>query len=243
MQRVGIKAYDGVDLYADYIDMKSDRTAVFFHGYSATPLVNFSIHSEYFLKRGYNVLLVFQRAHGVSGGEYCTLGIIESRDVLSWVDYIDKMPAKYNVLYGISMGTSTIEYAAQHIKSKKVCALILDCGYISPYLQIYRDCQRRRLPGKLLVPIINAMFRHRFKEDLRMKTTDALKNNKVPSLFLHGMTDETVPYGDSQKNYEACGGEKKLLLKEGLHHTLSFSTGPDELRTEVFEYIESFMKD
>ena len=238
LKRVKTTSYDGLDLYADYIDSGSDKTAAFFHGYSASPLVNFGVHTEYFLKHGYNVLLVFQRAHGVSGGEYCTLGALEWHDVLSWVDWIDKTPAKNVVLYGISMGASTIEYAAPEIKSEKVKALILDCGYISPYIQIYRDCVRRRLPGRLILPILRLMFRRRFKEDLKMNTADAIKNNKIPALFLHGKSDQTVPYNDSQVNYDACGSKKKLLLQEGLHHTLAFSTGDDELRAGIFDFIE-----
>lgn len=238
LQRVKTKSYDGLELYADYIDAGSDKTVAFFHGYSASPLVNFGVHTEYFTQRGYNVLLVFQRAHSVSGGEHCTLGVLERHDVLSWVEWLDKTPAENVVLYGISMGTSTIAYASPEIKSGKVKALILDCGYTSPYIQIYRDCVRRRLPGKLLMPLINARFRREFKDDLRINTADALKNNRIPAVFLHGKADETVPYHDSEINYEACGGRKKLLLPDGLHHTLSFSTGDDDLRNEVFEFVE-----
>lgn len=238
LQRVKITSYDGLDLYADYIDRKSDKTVAFFHGYSASPLVNFGPHTEYFAERGYNVLLVFQRAHSVSGGEYCTLGVSERFDVLSWVDWIDKTPAKNAVLYGISMGASTIEYAAKEIKSEKIKALVLDCGYLSPYLQIYRDCKRRRLPGKLIMPILSVMFRRKLHEDLKMNTAEALKNNRIPALFLHGKADMTVPYNDSQVNYDACESKKKLLLPDGLHHTLSFSTGSDEMRAEIFEFIE-----
>ena len=239
LKRIKITAYDGADLYADYIDRQSDKTVAFFHGYVASPLVNFSVHTEYFIERGYNVLLVFQRAHGVSGGEYCTLGILERHDVQSWAQWLDKTPAENVVLYGISMGASTIAYAAPEIKSEKVKALVLDCGYTSPYIQIYRDCQKRKLPGRLLMPVINARFHHVFKKDLRMSTADALKNNKIPVLFLHGKADKTVPYTDSEINCGACGGEKKLILADGLHHTLAFSTGDDALREEVFDYIES----
>lgn len=242
LQRVKTKSFDGYDLYADYIDLGSDKTVAFFHGYGASPLVNFGCHTEYFIQRGYNVLLVFHRAHGVSGGENCTLGILEMHDVLSWVEFLDGMPADNVVLYGISMGTSTIEYAAQYIKSEKVKALILDCGYTSPYMQIYRDCQRRHLPGKLLMQVLNAMFRRRFREDLCKNTADAMKNNKIPAIFLHGKADETVPYNDSRIIFDACASEKKLLLPDGLHHTLSFSTGTDEMREEVFEFIEKYIK-
>jgi hypothetical protein len=242
LQRVQTTSFDGLTLYADYIDNNSDKTVAFFHGYRATPMVNFSIHTEIFVKAGYNVLLVFQRGHSVSGGENNTLGLKERYDVLSWVDFLDGYPAKNVVLYGISMGASTIAYASPLIKSEKVKALVIDCGFVSPWLQIYRDCVRRRLPGKLIMPIVNFLCKRKFGEDLKTSVSDALKDNKIPAFFLHGKADETVPYNDAELNYSACGSEKKILLPDGLHHTLAFSTGDDSVRAEVFDFINNYIK-
>ena len=242
LQRVQTTSFDGLTLCADYIDNSSDKTVAFFHGYRATPMVNFSIHTEYFLNAGYNVLLVYQRGHSVSGGENNTLGLLEKHDVLSWVDYLDARPEKSVVLYGVSMGASTVAYASPLIKSEKVKAMVVDCGYTSPWIQIYRDCVRRHIPGKLTMPIVNALFKRKFKEDLRTSVPDALKDNKIPVFFLHGKADMTVPYNDAEINYSACGSDKRLLLPDGLHHTLAFSTGDDSVRAEVFNFINKYVK-
>lgn len=242
LKRVETTSYDGLRLCADYIDRGSDKTVAFFHGYRATPMVNFSIHTEYFLDAGYNVLLVYQRGHSVSGGEHNTLGLKERYDVISWVDFLDKMPAEKVVLYGISMGAATIAYASPLIKSEKVKALVIDCGFISPWMQIYRDCVKRHLPGKLIMPLINMMFKRKFGEDLKEPVGDALKQNKIPAFFLHGKADMTVPYNDAELNYSACASEKRLLLPDGLHHTLAFSTGDDAVRAEVLDFINRYLK-
>ena len=237
-ERIRIKAYDGIDLYADHINVGSDKTAVFFHGYKATPEINFGVHAKSFIDHGYNVLLVYMRGHSVSGGENNTLGLIEQYDVLSWVNFLDKTDVKHIVLYGISMGASTIAYASPHITSRKVCAMVMDCGFISPAAQISRDCTIRKLPAPLLIPVINAIFKKRFGLDLNEKTTDALKYDAIPVLFLHGTSDLTVTYKDSQLNYDACAADKKLILAEGLHHTLAFSTCGSEVREQIFDFLE-----
>lgn len=241
-KRVGITSFDGLPLYADYIDVGSDRTVACFHGYSAAPIINFCMPAEYFLSAGYNVLLIYQRGHSVSGGEYSALGLLEKYDVLSWVDYLDKQPVPQVVLYGISMGASTLAYASPDIKSEKVKALVIDCGYLSPYHQIYRDCVRRHLPGKLILPVINLFTKIKYKLDLKESTTEPLKHNKIPTFFLHGKADETVPYNDSEVNYSACASEKKLLLPEKLHHTLAFATGDSSVRAEVFDFLHRYIK-
>ena len=242
MQRVETTSFDGLKLYADYIDNRSDKTVAFFHGYRATPMVNFSIHTEIFVNAGYNVLLVYQRGHSVSEGEHNTLGLKERYDVISWVDFLEKRPEKNVVLYGISMGASTIAYASPMIKSEKVKALVIDCGFVSPWLQIYRDCRRRRLPGKLIMPIVNFLCKRKFGEDLKTSVSDALKENKIPAFFLHGKADETVPYNDAELNYSACASEKRILLPDGLHHTLAFSTGGDAVQAEVFDFINNYLQ-
>ena len=43
-----------------------------------------------FLERGYSVLLPDSRAHGASGGEFVTYGLLEKYDVLEWTRWLRK---------------------------------------------------------------------------------------------------------------------------------------------------------
>lgn len=241
-KRVQITSFDGLKLYADFIDLGYDKTVACFHGYSATPLINFGMPAEYYIAAGYNVLLVYQRGHSVSGGEYSTLGLLEKYDVLSWIDWLDSQPASQIVLHGISMGATTLAYVSPEIKSEKVKALVIDCGYLSPWLQIYRDCKRRHMPGRLILPWVNLFSKCKYKLDLKQSTTEPLKQNKIPAFFLHGKADATVPYNDTEVNYSACASEKKMLLPDKLHHTLAFATGDNSVRAEVFEFLHRYIK-
>ncbi len=71
---------------------------------------------------------------------------------------------------------------------------------------------------------------YRFDE---YSTLDALKNNRVPVLFVHGKEDKFVPTWMSQKNYEACPSKKRLLMVEGAGHGSSvFENQPLYEQTE-----------
>ena len=71
---------------------------------------------------GWNVLLTDFRAHGNSDGLVCTIGAEESKDVKAVYDYVKASGEKHIVLWGISLGASTILTAIDHyaIKPEKV---------------------------------------------------------------------------------------------------------------------------
>ena len=56
---------------------------------------------------------------------------------------------------------------------------------------------------------------YRFDE---YSTLDALKDNRVPVLFVHGKEDKFVPTWMSQKNYDTCPSKKRLLMVENAGH-------------------------
>ena len=91
-----ITSLDGLKLYGRYYkNGDSKKTLVFFHGYHADPLNNVNTPGLKFLKDGYNLLLITERAHGNSEGKYITFGVKESEDAILWLDFLNK---EYHVL-------------------------------------------------------------------------------------------------------------------------------------------------
>ena len=77
---------------------------------------------------------------------------------------------------------------------------------------------------------------YRFAE---YSTLDALKDDRVPVLFIHGKEDKFVPTWMSEKNFEACPARKRLLLVEHAGHGSSIFENPD-----LYEKTErEFLKD
>ena len=132
-----ITSYDGKKLYADYYDRGYDKTAIMVHGYRSNALNNFSYIGGKLLDRGYNLLFIHHRAHGKSEGKLIKMGQSEYKDVLQWIDLIaSKQTVKEIIVYGTSMGSATVGYASDKIKSDKVKMLVLDCGFTSFYDQL-----------------------------------------------------------------------------------------------------------
>lgn len=223
MQEVCITAADGAvlrgTLYGQY-----RRTAILFHGYNATGLNNFSALGRRLYESGWNILLADERAHGKSGGTQSTLGILEGRDVLSWIgwaeDHADEL-----LVAGVSMGCAAVGFASGDICSPKVRALILDCGYTSPNAQLIADCRRRHLPHRLLLPHIRLLCRIRPGVDLRAEVGQSLGRCRIPCFFIHGSDDETVALSETEENYTACTAPKVLHVVPGAPHAAAFLAG------------------
>ena len=50
---------------------------------------------------------------------------------------------------------------------------------------------------------------------------DAVKNARVPILFMHGRVDEIVPVQLAHKLYEACSSRKALYIVDDANHAES----------------------
>jgi hypothetical protein len=110
---VYLKTKDSLKLEAWYIGADSSKgTVLLFHGHGSnkSAVIN---EAASFNKLGFNTLLVDFRAHGSSEGNTCTIGYNESEDVKLAYEYIDGKGEKNIVLWGISMGASTITKAVK----------------------------------------------------------------------------------------------------------------------------------
>nr|MBQ6241490.1 alpha/beta hydrolase [Lachnospiraceae bacterium] len=238
--RVTVRAADNTELCADYYDRHAGKTVILLHGYRSDPMVNFALQAECFAAHGWNVLLVSQRAHGVSGGKRTCFGLKEQFDLENWVRWAASQPESPRIaVYGISMGAATAAYASDKLDPAVVRCLIPDCGFTSPYLQLLQECRRRHLPGFLLMPLIRLFARLFYGFDIRTPVTDALSRTEIPAFFLHGTADETVPYAQGVTNYEACASPRKVLFSaEGAGHTLAFPAERERAETELFRFLQ-----
>lgn len=108
-----LKTKDSLKLEAWYIAADTSKgTVILFHGHGSNKSAVIR-ESEAFNKMGYNTMLIDFRAHGGSEGNTCTIGYDETEDVKLAYDYIKNKGEKNIVLWGISMGASTITKAVK----------------------------------------------------------------------------------------------------------------------------------
>lgn len=238
-ENVTVTAPDGAVLSGEYFENGGTRTVICFHGYNATPVMNFAYHGKIFLAEGYNVLWVWQRGCGESGGKRIGMGLLERYDVSLWVEKARALcPGTQIVLYGVSMGAATIAYASDVLAGSDILALIIDCGYTSPYVQLTKECKMRRMPAWGMMPVVNLCSRIVLRQNLRHSVTEHLRNTTIPAFFLHGGSDLTVPVSQSRESFAATASPKAFLLIKDAKHTTAFVTGGEDAARDIFEFID-----
>ena len=137
-KEVYVKSFDKKKLHAYEIKNKLNTWVIIVHGYTNSALEMLDVAYNFY-KKGYSILLIDQRAHGKSDGVYSTHGFYERKDMLSWIDYINKKKKTKIILYGISIGGTVImRTVGENLPNNVICA-IEDCGFISNYDQFYNQ--------------------------------------------------------------------------------------------------------
>ncbi len=239
-EEIALTAFDGTELRAQLYARGSRRLAVLLHGYRSAPLNTFCTQASDLLDGGFDVLLPWQRAHGPSGGKRSTLGIWESRDLLSWLRRADESYDEV-LVYGISMGAAAVAYASTEFPAS-IRAMVHDCGFISPRAQLMSDCAKRHIPGPLVVPVMELMARVFLGIRLDDPVTRYLAEAKTPALFLHGEADRSVPFAAGRIAFAVCASEKDSFFLPGAGHTLCYPAGGEEARAKLFDLIDKHFR-
>lgn len=244
--KVNIMGEDGVQLVAlekHNID-GTHQWAILVHSYR-TNHTFMNSYAQAYQQQGYNTLQPDNRAHGQSGGKYIGMGYLDQYDIRCWIDYIlKKDPEAEIVLHGVSMGAATLMMlSGQDNLPDNVKAIIEDCGYKSArdYLT-WKLKQRFHLPGFPVIPIANIAFKLSagyYMDDA--SALEAVKNSNIPTLFIHGTEDQTVPVEEVYELYEAATCQKEIYIVEGAGHGEALVKNEDEYWIQVFGFIDSFL--
>ena len=242
-KEVSIKSFDGLTLYGKYYKYSEDAPIeLMFHGYRGNAERDLCGGVQRCFALGRSCLIVDQRTAGKSGGRVITFGIKESRDCLSWVDYIiEKInPNAKIIITRISRGAATVTIAAGESLPKNVIAALADCGYTSPKAIIKKVIKDLKMPPDLMYPFIKLGARLFGGFDLeKYSPIEAMKKCTIPIIFIHGTTDDFVPYEMSVENFNACTHKcKKMVTVEGAGHGLAYLKDTDGYFKGIREFDE-----
>lgn len=235
----------GVKLTGRFYENKtSDKIVIFVHGYYSYGMHDIGFVETLHQDLGVSLLIIDQRACGNSEGTYMTLGILERYDVREWLFYLNSRfnGTKDLYLHGFSMGaaTSLLVTGLQGLPPA-FKGVIADCGYSrTKGVLLFAGNRLLKIRPKLLMWGINILAHYVGGFNLRkLKISNELKKNtKVPILFIHGTSDQFVPYNMSIKNYKASSvTKKKLVAFNDAQHCESYFTNPELYLTEVRDFI------
>lgn len=223
---VWIESFDGRRLHGYFIqNEKARKVVISFHGYNTEARKEYPLHHSYY-QDGYTVLIVDQRGVGKSQGPFITMGLLERRDCLRWIDYV---VARYGgdvqiLLEGLSMGATTIMMAAQDIHAPQVKGMIVNCGFNSCSDQLaYIITRLLHLPRFPVLATVKLYARLLAKYDMDAITAaESLANSDIPLLMFHGAKDTFVPYENLEEIYpHARTSHKKMVSCEHAAHGIA----------------------
>ena len=197
---------------------------LFFHGYHGTCMWDGYGCFRFCRDRNYNMLMVDERAHGKSEGKAITFGILEREDCRLWAEYAaertgGKVPI---ILSGVSMGAATVLMASALALPESVKAVVADCGYTSPKEIIQKTAAAMHFPVGPSYLLLRAGARIFGHFDLEAASPlEAVRQNKLPVLFVQGGKDSVVPMSMCDALFDTCAAPKEKLVVAEAEHAVS----------------------
>lgn len=250
-----------------YIDNGSDKTVVMHGGFrNSWTAGNDNSQTRLFYDRGYNLLIVDNRATGSSGGDYITFGAYESDDVIYWLNQeVAKRPNQKILLDGGSMGAATILSVLNKNIPTNVKGAVEDCGFASIIDQlsdsydslINAASQNDTAKGLLDTLGLTSEFKQEnlsrvdrvyaqnwlnldLQADLPLS---GVKKSGMPKLFIHGTADSVVPYVNMARLADNSSGYKQLFSVPGADHGQSLAVDPKGYNENLDKFLSVVFDD
>jgi uncharacterized protein len=158
------------------------------------------------------VLLYDQRAHGVSGGSFCTYGYLEKRDLARAIDAVGIAPA---YVIGHSLGAAVALQAAAD--DRRIRGVVAAAAFSDLRTIITERAPRFESKSALRESIEIAEANAGFKVDDISPEASAARIS-VPVMLLHGTLDTSIRPSHSRRIFEALKGPKRFILADGATH-------------------------
>lgn len=243
-----IHSFDGTPLTASFLAAKGQAkaTVILCHGWRSTAPTDFSCLFQEYWERDLDLLVIDQRGHGRSGGRWLGFGVLESRDLLCWVQEVNRRRGTERpiLLHGMSMGAATVQFALDLELPDNVKGAVADCGFSSPWEECAFVIRRRGLPQWPLLPLLDLWARLLAGYSLRERsTTDIMTRNRRPVLWLHGERDGLVPCHMSIRAHNVAVCQKWLVTVPEAGHGFAWLLNESGCRTALEAFLQHCLSD
>lgn len=200
-------------------------------------------YAQLFLRHGFSVLMPDARAHGVSGGEVATYGLLERDDIHAWIEFLERSDRPRCVFgFGESMGASQLLQSLA--TGVRFCAVAVE----SPFAN-FREIAYDRMGqpfhlgpwvGRTLFrPLVEVAFlraRWKYGFDMsRISPEEAVAATPVPVLLIHGQVDSNIPVRHSRM-IRVRNSSTQLWEVPGADHCGAISLAPKEFEQRLMEW-------
>ena len=190
---IEITAHDNLKLKGVYYpsEKSSNVTVICVHGYTSHAEREWAFPGLFYLSLGYNVLIPYQRAHGLSEGKYISFGALEHLDMLEWVRKINEMnPDDKIIIHGLSMGGGiAMDLADKDMKNVK--GIIADAPSVSIkgfFENIAKEVFKKN--SEKVASCAISKFQKEFGVDINnFESVDIVSHSKYPILLSAGSNE------------------------------------------------------
>lgn len=240
-----LPTHDGPHLSCWCVPQKKESrgTILYLHGVGDCKIGGIAL-ARFFYSAGFNVFLYDSRAHGESGGAYCTYGYYEKHDVSTVIDYLESRKdisvGKIGI-FGTSMGAAVAIQAAA--LDDRIAVVVAESSFTN-LRTIFVDYQRRiiKLPWHFLRNL--AMTRSQRIANFKGRSVSPIEDVKrmnTPILFVHGTDDTFIDCEYSKELYEAANEPKRLLLIEGADHNDLWDVGGMTYEKTILDFFDQHL--
>ena len=249
-EEVFITSRDWLKLHGSWypaLDPESEKAVICFHGYTSEGSKDFTSLGRFYLKEGYHVLVVDERAHGQSEGTYIGFGCLDRWDALEWILYVKKRMAEgcEIILHGLSMGGATVLMTSGLKLPDCVKAIISDCAFTSAW-DVFTSVLNTtyHMPAFPIMHIAEEMAKRQAGYGLReCNAAEEVKKTNIPILFIHGDADNFVPCRMCHELYQSCASRKDILIVKGASHAEAYYKEPEAYRGKILEFLSAGEED
>jgi uncharacterized protein len=217
---------------------KAKATMVYLHGMGGFKESNIPF-AKTLTSEGYNVLIYDQRAHGKSGGTYCTFGENEKKDLSKMLDsLLKRLPNVPIGIHGSSMGGAValqclefderLKFGIVESTFNTLENVVVEYG--RDYFKFRSRWMARRVLSKSAV-IANF-------NPFAIKPVESCRNIEQPMLIVHGDKDENIPIAFNIENYEALKSkDKEFYTVQGATHFNVGEVGGEAYKKKILDFL------
>ena len=248
-EQFDITVDDSISLKGWFIHADSTSpggTVVILHGLSSCKEALFPT-ARTFVRAGFNCILYDMRAHGVSGGQYCTFGYYEKRDLSR---YIDSVLTRFGSVTGpvaVMGGSLGAAVALQAMEADpRIC-----CGVVeSPFAtlrEIVFDYMKRRTGFSARWVSDLALTRAgeiaRFPVD-SVRPEESARHITQPVMVVHGLQDVHISpeYGKRVFQNLRTSDKEWVPIAQAAHFNIA-SVGGEAYRKKIVDFLRQHMRE
>ena len=230
-----VTSNDGYALHAEFLKNPKPSTeyVIITHGYTDN-MMGALKYATLYLDLGFNCIIYDLRGHGKNEPTFTTYGIRESDDLMR---VIDDTRGRYRDmttlgLVGESLGSGTAITCLRY--RPDVDFVIADCGFSD-----IENVLKGQAPD-ILIDLADIGAKIRYKYSLKAaRPIDALDDNEIPILFIHGADDSLIAPKNSEDMAARTKGRSEFHTIPGAEHAVSVLTEPELYRRIVEDFLES----